>query len=97
MDRKLPHPSALMSAYNTVKSRGKKNGLWDTARTDRAFGLLQSGEAKISWVEYSTTVDSCECPDSQYRKVICKHSLAMMIGQVHDRLMAEFLGTATDH
>ncbi len=90
MTRKSYNPSAQMTAYNTVKSQGKRSGLWTPERVDRALGYLMDGNAVLKWAEYATTPDSCECPDSQYRQQVCKHSLAMLIDQQHDDIMDEF-------
>lgn len=87
---KVYNPSALWTAYNLLKHQGKRTGLWDGPRTDRALGLIQSGEAWLSWIQYSTTDEWCDCPDSTYRSIVCKHSLARMISRVHDEIMAQF-------
>lgn len=81
------NPSALMTAYNYGKSWASNSGLTTTDRVDRAFGYLMSGEAEDKWQEYVTTIHSCQCPDSQFRGAICKHSVALMIATKHDQIM----------
>lgn len=81
------NPSALMTAYNLGKNWARRTDLTTTDRVDRAFGYLMSGDASSKWMDYATTADSCDCPDSQYRGIICKHSIALMIAEKHDRIM----------
>lgn len=80
------HQSVLFSAYNYCKHYGRKTGLWTRDRVDRALSYLMTGEAEAKWAEYQSTFKSCECPDSQYRKVICKHSLSKMIDEKYRQL-----------
>jgi hypothetical protein len=87
---KIYNPSALWSAYNLLKHQGKRGGLWDGPRCDRALGLILSGEAELAWIQYTTTDEWCDCPDSTYRSKVCKHSIARMIDAKHDQLMAPF-------
>jgi hypothetical protein len=63
--------SQVFSRYNTAKGMAR-DGLLDEARVNRALGVAQkSGESK-----YHTTADYCDCPDSKYRGVVCKHRIA---------------------
>jgi len=40
-----------------------------------AAGTLDVWQAKFDL--YRTTLDSCQCPDTIYRHVICKHRIAL--------------------
>lgn len=51
----------------------------DPKRVDRALGLLQQGGDYFAGKDYSATIDGCTCPDTFYRRVMCKHSIALMI------------------
>lgn len=78
--------SALWSAYNYCKAYGKKSGLWDKKRVDRALGYLMDGSAAAKWSEYATMFDRCDCPDSTIRRATCKHSLSLMISKKYEQI-----------
>lgn len=77
--------SKLMSAYNYARHFGKRTGLFDVKRVDRALGYLMSigDKAASKWYEYGTALNGrdgrCSCPDHQYRGVYCKHIISMQI------------------
>lgn len=73
--------SLLFSSYNQIRAEARTDR-WagmagDQGRTNRALGLIQSGEER----PYVTTADSCTCPDHTYRGVVCKHMTAVRITQ----------------
>ena len=70
--------SALMVAYNTAKPM-----VDDVGRLNRGFGIAQSNLARqtATFMVYATTIYSCKCADSFYRKVVCKHRLALALLQ----------------
>lgn len=82
--------SALMTAYNVTRHSGRRTGLFEKRRCDRALGYLMDGRIRRKRFEYATTLAWCDCPDSRYRHVICKHRLALLIRERHDRIMSEF-------
>lgn len=49
-------------------------------RLNRAFGVAQKKEPR----PYKTTFTSCDCPDAIYRKVICKHIIALWLKETSD-------------
>lgn len=55
--------------------------VFDRERTNKALGLVLSGEIGEKIKEYGTTSKICNCPDSQYREYFCKHKIAFMINQ----------------
>lgn len=72
-----PNQSYTFSAYNRAV---KHYGLADRARTNRALGIVQAAygiAAKIE--EYHTTITDCDCPDRQFRHLVCKHMRALQI------------------
>jgi SWIM zinc finger len=66
-----------------------------SARAQAALDLLQSGAVNPKLTVgngeailvpsshegafYATSIDSCTCPDATYRKVVCKHQLAVRV------------------
>jgi uncharacterized Zn finger protein len=49
-------------------------------RTDGAvWGLVRNGEEKVYSVQVAGDAASCSCPDSTFRKTICKHALALAL------------------
>jgi hypothetical protein len=67
--------SAVMRRYNQLHA----NGTFDKGRLNRALGLNMRADDTMrrKWAEYNTTRESCDCPDSVYRQVMCKHRLAL--------------------
>lgn len=66
--------SATFSQYNRMKATTERG------RLNRALGLAQSGKER----PYTTTADSCTCPDWQYRHegaegFRCKHQLRLAL------------------
>jgi hypothetical protein len=72
--------SEIFRWYNKARAAARK-GLLDLPRTNRALGILISGSHSAKFIEYSTTLISCDCPDHQYRpkNSPCKHMQAKMI------------------
>jgi len=79
--------SALMTAYNLAKHFGRRTGILEPRLADRALGYLMSGRIVQKAAEYGSTPRWCGCPDSQYRRRICKHSIAVEIERGHDEIM----------
>jgi hypothetical protein len=83
--------SELMSAYNFARSYARRNPeKLDPRRVDRAFGILQSKEAR----PYTTTTRSCNCPDATKARKNgytgpCKHRTAQMLLVKIEKLRAE--------
>jgi uncharacterized Zn finger protein len=48
------------------------------------FELVPSQSAEGAF--YVVSLSSCTCPDSQYRKVTCKHQLAIRLQNVLDQV-----------
>ena len=67
--------SKLFTVYNRAKAVAHQGKL-EPKRVNRALGIAQSREYPAKYV---TTINSCTCPDSQYRHAICKHRLALAI------------------
>lgn len=68
--------SRLFSTYNKARSVSRGN-----KRVDRALGLAQTNGYGSP---YNTTPFSCDCPDSQYRKKLCKHRIALYLRAVSE-------------
>jgi hypothetical protein len=67
--------SQLFSAYNAARHLAA-GGFIDRKRLDRALGVCQMRTEP----EYHTTLDGCDCKDSQYRPhLTCKHRLALIL------------------
>lgn len=58
----------IFTSYNRMKREGADKG-----RLNRALGLAQRTQPR----PYTTTADSCDCPDFVYRQSVCKHMLAV--------------------
>jgi hypothetical protein len=72
-------PSDLMAAYNKAKHVAKTTDRLDEGRVDRAWGMLMKGNLESKTLEYGTTIEECQCPDSTIRGMVCKHSIGLMI------------------
>lgn len=73
--------SAIFSEYNRLRGRGNV----EQERLNRALGIVQKGNLD----RYNTTIDSCDCPDSQIRGVICKHRAALRMHQMAKKAQRE--------
>lgn len=62
--------SELFTNYNKMRATAA-----DRPRLNRALGVAQSKSKR----PYNTTATGCDCPDSVYRKVICKHRLGLAL------------------
>jgi hypothetical protein len=77
--------------YNSALAWARRTGLTDVGRVNRALGILKKpGALDRAVVEYSTTRNTCACPDM--RGLICKHRLAMMMWTRVQEGKSEFLG-----
>lgn len=69
--------SLTFSAYNRATNYYGKE---DRGRTNRALGITQAnGGIENKVYQYNTTLTDCNCPDRQYRHVVCKHMRALQI------------------
>ena len=67
--------------------RGRKSGLFRRYNRLRYLGLIERrrlnralGMALRQIIRpYTTTLYTCDCPDSQYRGLVCKHRAALML------------------
>lgn len=82
--------SALMTSYNYAKHFAKRTGVIEPRRVDRALGYIMAGRVDEKAFQYGSTKEFCDCPDCHYRRVHCKHSIAIAIVEAHDKLMEEF-------
>jgi hypothetical protein len=57
-------------------------------KVDMRAGLVES--ASHAGAFYRVTTHSCTCPDSQYRREVCKHQRALRIQRVLDDAEAAF-------
>ena len=72
--------SEIFRWYNKAKAFARKNPqLVDPKRVDRALGILQTKGNYFEAHPWNASVTHCDCPDTLYRRVVCKHSVAMMI------------------
>ncbi len=86
---KFYNGALLVEAYRSALAYGRKTLLWDDGRCDRARSIIERGELLEKRMEYAATMENCQCPDSQYRRTICKHSIAIMIDKKYDKLAEE--------
>ena len=77
-----PSKSLLFSSYNRIKARARRSGQ-DTKRVDRALGLAQT--TKRAARPYRTDNSACSCADNFYRRVKCKHMIALELAQAQVR------------
>lgn len=71
--------SMRMSIYNKAKAAARQGKL-DPARTNKAFGMLQSADGGAGkFQQYRTTTKTCNCPDHARTGKPCKHMIARMI------------------
>lgn len=74
--------SEIFSVYNRARTFARRNpSILDPGRVNRALGIVQRVMAGSYRWEYATTHDHCTCADSTYRRVTCKHSIALMLLQ----------------
>jgi len=73
--------SALLTSYNLAKHFGRRTGIIEPKRIDRALGILMSpGKLTEKETQYGSSPSNCGCADSRFRHpVVCKHSIASMI------------------
>jgi len=72
--------SEIFRWYNKAKAFARKNPhLVDPKRVDRALGILQTKGDYFEIHPWSASGTRCDCPDSLYRRVVCKHSIALLI------------------
>jgi predicted nucleic acid-binding Zn finger protein len=69
--------SELFKSYNQFKKAARALGA-DTKRIDRGLGVAQRKDPR----PYVTTTESCTCPDHTYRKVTCKHMIALQLKEM---------------
>ena len=62
---------AIFRRYNLIRHRATV----ERRRLNRALSLALSGVGR----PYATTLYACDCPDSQYRGVVCKHRAALQL------------------
>lgn len=65
----MTNRSTLFQVYNAGRRMGIEPG-----RLNRALGLCQRRSRPS---EYATTAYGCTCADHKYRRVTCKHMLAL--------------------
>jgi hypothetical protein len=82
--------SVLMTCYNYTKHFARRTGVIDPRRVDRALGYIMAGRVEEKSFQYGSTKEFCDCPDCRYRRVYCKHSIAIAILEDHDKLMDAF-------
>jgi hypothetical protein len=85
--------SLQMQVYNSALAWARRTGLTDDGRVNRALGILKKpGALERAETEYGATVDGCDCPDSQFNGVVCKHRIAVMMQVRVDEGKSEFFG-----
>lgn len=62
----------IFTNYNRIRHEVPEHYL---PRLNRGFGIAQRKTPR----PYNTTFTSCDCPDAFYRKVICKHIIALWL------------------
>ena len=67
--------SALFRVYNKARAAARRGEL-DEKRVNEALGILQRRNYERP---YRTTIWYCDCPDSVYRGIVCKHRIALQI------------------
>ena len=60
----------IFTAYNKMRREGADKG-----RLNRALGLAQRKQGR----PYTTTAESCDCKDFQFRGGPCKHQLSLQL------------------
>ncbi len=79
-----------MSAYNLYKALARRTGVVDPRRVDRALGILMSSKVDLKKYEYGSSKEYCGCPDCRFRRILCKHSIAIAILEDVDAEMERF-------
>lgn len=75
----------------------------DRARLERSLGLAgeKVGEGRYRvdggrephWVDlYTATIPRCDCADHLWREAVCKHILAALLREGHERVIREVGG-----
>lgn len=92
-----PTRSTIFKAYHWIK---KEQLPWlpsDAKRLNRALGIAQSDRLfQRALTEYGSRDDYCGCPDQEWRRVICKHQLAVIMRLVAWRLEFENISLVRD-
>lgn len=69
--------SELFRAFNVMRAAARR-GYIDPKRLNRSLGIAQRKEPR----PYVTTLESCSCPDFQYRRGPCKHIYALAMLEI---------------
>ena len=81
--------SARLAAFNHTRAFARRTGILDEARTNRALGILMGGRLLSKVCQYDTSLWTCTCADSRFRKRWCKHLAALLMQCEAETLIAE--------